>query len=105
MLSHLCRLDDVAPATPPLNPGPALSGLSPPPGLGPQVKEPSTGQLVNGSAASQPDASSSGMTPAQKQVRALKKKLEACDALAKRKAAGETLTQPELEKLSKAEAW
>ena len=43
--------------------------------------------------------------PAEKQIRALRKKLTACEALTQRKASGESLTGPELDKLAKAVRW
>lgn len=42
---------------------------------------------------------------AEKQVKALRKKLRQCEALAERKATGTTLSAEEEEKLSKAAAW
>lgn len=48
---------------------------------------------------------SSSLSAEERHVRSLSKKLEACHALAKRQAAGETLSQPERDKLAKADAW
>ena len=53
---------------------------------------------ANGATAQAPDA-------AEKIARGLRKKLTACEVLSSRKAAGETLTVPELDKLAKAVAW
>ena len=58
------------------------------------------------SGVSAPEASTSHDAVAlDKLIKALRKKVAACDALAKRQQAGDKLTAPELDKLSKSTGW